>query len=166
MKISDVNQVSANPVVTRKNKSSSLSFGVKLSLSPEACKYMADTARNIGIERAGREGTVADIYKGFITKAIDSNMNRLVGGLDVIKPRDYPVVLDLTEECKHYFATKGTSKGFNTYHNQEFELCPRGEHQTGKPHIASFNLNFNMIPEQFDRLYFVVIDRLEHGLWK
>ena len=169
MKISKVCLSIANSKQNRTQNSESPNFQAKLSLSKAASKTLAEKARELGIAaNNGVNDGLAYMQGHQFAAYIDDNINYLARQIAPLKPEDFPVVFDLSHDYKNFLMRGGKRQDFERdieYYGDQadkmFELCPNGTHLNDIDYHMTFNLHYDMLPLQMDRLYYAIKERMD-----
>ena len=167
MKISKV----CSPTTTNHNAASNVknpNFKASLSLSKAASKTFINQAHMLGImANGGINDTVAKALGMHYASYIDGNLNYLAQRIRPLEPIEYPIVFDLSKEYKKIIENGGDNCKLELEALQApsaakplFELCPEGKH-LGSDYSMAFNINFSLMHEQMDRLYYAIKERMD-----
>ena len=161
-----MNLSTVNPKVTNNNyvlnQSKNPNFNAKLSLSRQASKLLAEKCQNAALEANSGVHDAATYMVGYdMASYIDSNINHLAEMVKPLKPVDFPVVIDVSQQYKKFLKHHRPGETFDDYRYGEFEICPNGTSMDGLDFDAVFNFNFSMLPMQMERLYYVIKERMD-----
>ena len=161
-----MNLSTKNPTVKNNNyvvnQSKNPSFNAKLSLSRQASKLLAEKCQKAALEANNGVHDAATYMVGHdMASYIDNNINYLAEMVKPLKPVDFPVVIDVSQQYKNFLKHRRQGETFDNYHYGEFEICPNGTPMNGLDFDAVFNFNFSMRPMQMERLYYVIKERMD-----
>lgn len=131
-------------------------------MSRQASKLLAKKCENVALNDSNGVWDMATDMVGYqLANYIDSNINHLAEMVKPLKPVDFPVVLDVSQKYKNFLKNHRPGETFDNYRYGEFEICPNGTSMDGLDFDAVFNFNFEMLPMQMERLYYVIKERMD-----
>ena len=166
----NITKISSSTAINNQNKTQkNTNFQAKLSLSREASKTLAEKAKELGIiANNGIADGAARMKGNQIASYIDSNINYLARKIKPIEPEDFPIVFDLSHDYKNFLKRGGKRQDFEKnieYYGDQadpmFELCPNGTHLNDIDYHMAFNLHYDMLNYQMERLYYAIKERMD-----
>lgn len=145
-------------------------FKAKLSLSKNARETLLEQAHVFGLIANG--GKVDKAVTPFVKQHasyIHAHLDYLDRIVAPLEPIEYPIVFDVSKEFKKIIENGDEKRRVkfeidalrapNTA-KPLFELCPEGKH-LGSDYSMAFNINFSLMHEQMDRLYYAIKERMD-----